>query len=196
MLFFLLNYVLFIRHVFLDRDFDKHVERTKDRPLASGELSLNQALVFLGLNLSCGLAILTTLNMQCIKLGFLVMPLVVSYPLMKRMTNFPQLVLGMTFNWGALMGWTAVLGEISLQHTIPLYISGVCWTLVYDTLYGYQDRKDDLKLGLKSTSLYLGEKPQVPLSVLCGAMVAGLFTTGYINGLSLPYYALVRASIN
>ena len=196
MLFFLLNYVLFIRHVFLDRDFDKHVERTKDRPLASGELSLNQALVFLGLNLSCGLAVLTSLNIQCIKLGFLVMPLVVSYPLMKRMTNFPQLVLGMTFNWGALMGWTAVLGETSLYHTIPLYISGVCWTLVYDTLYGYQDRKDDLKLGLKSTSLYLGEKPQVPLSVLCGAMVAGLFTTGYINGLSLPYYALVRASIN
>lgn len=174
-----------------DRDFDKHVERTKDRPLASGELSLNQALVFLGLNLSCGLAVLTSLNMPCIKLGFLVMPLVICYPLMKRMTNFPQLVLGMTFNWGALMGWTAIMGETSLYHTFPLYISGVCWTLIYDTLYGYQDRKDDLKLGLKSTSLYLGEKPQVPLSILCGAMVAGLVRTGYTNDLSLPYYALV-----
>lgn len=173
------------------RDFDKHVERTKDRPLASGEISLKQALAFLGLNLSCGLAVLTSLNMPCIKLGFLVMPLVVSYPLMKRLTNFPQLVLGMTFNWGALMGWTAIMGEPSLYHTFPLYISGICWTLVYDTLYGYQDRKDDLKLGLKSTSLYLGENPQVPLSALCAGMMAGLVTTGYTNELSSLYYTLV-----
>ena len=89
------------------------------------------------------------------------------------------------------MGWTAVMGETSLYHTFPLYISGVCWTLVYDTLYGYQDRKDDLKLGLKSTSLYLGEKPQMPLSALSGGVVAGLIATGYTNGLSLPYYVLV-----
>ena len=89
------------------------------------------------------------------------------------------------------MGWTAITGELSLYHTLPLYASGVCWTLVYDTLYGYQDRKDDRKLGLKSTSLYLGENPQMPLTVLCGGMMTGLVMTGYTNGLALPYFVLV-----
>lgn len=80
-------------------------------------------------------------------LGFASMPLVILYPLMKRFTNYPQLVLGLAFNWGALMGWMAIHGELGIP-TIPLYIGGVFWTLVYDTLYGYQDRKDDKKLGI------------------------------------------------
>lgn len=130
-----------------DKDFDKHVERTKSRPLASGELSVRQAVGFLALQLSCGLGVLVTLNNSSIILGLASMPLVVAYPLMKRFTNWPQLVLGFTFNWGALLGWTAVHGSCSVEHCVPLYLGGVCWTLVYDTLYGYQDRKDDAKLG-------------------------------------------------
>lgn len=130
-----------------DREFDKHVERTKNRPLATGALSVYQALAFLGCNLSAGLAVLLSFNFNSILLGFCSMPFVISYPLMKRFTNFPQLLLGLTFNWGALMGWTAVHGSISLVNVLPLYAAGVCWTLVYDTLYAYQDRKDDLKLG-------------------------------------------------
>lgn len=130
-----------------DQDFDKHVERTKNRPLASGQISTKQALVFLSAQLSTGLGVLLTFNHTTIVLGMASMPLVIIYPLMKRFTNWPQLVLGLAFNWGALVGWTAVTGEYSLQHMLPLYFSGVCWTLVYDTLYGYQDRKDDAKLG-------------------------------------------------
>lgn len=121
-----------------DRDFDKHVERTKNRPLANGSISVPQALGFLAAQLTCGLGVLVSLDPSCISLGFLSMPLVIAYPLMKRFTNWPQLVLGLTFNWGALMGWTAVHGTTSLEHVLPLYAAGVCWTLVYDTLYGYQ----------------------------------------------------------
>jgi 4-hydroxybenzoate polyprenyltransferase len=130
-----------------DRDFDKHVERTKLRPLASGEVTVAEALVFLFGQLSCGLLILVSFNYSTIVWGFASMPLVIAYPLMKRFTNWPQLVLGLTFNWGVIVGWTAVQGSLSLLPVLPLYFSGVCWTLVYDTLYGYQDREDDKKLG-------------------------------------------------
>ena len=89
------------------------------------------------------------------------------------------------------MGWTSVTGALSLSHTLPLYISGICWTLVYDTLYGYQDRKDDSRLGLKSTALYLGDKPQLPLTLITSGMISGLFITGFTSELSLAYYVLV-----
>lgn len=131
-----------------DKDFDKHVERTKTRPLASGAISVPQALGLLGLQLTAGLAVLVGLNPTSIALGMASMPLVVAYPLMKRFTYWPQFVLGLTFNWGSLLGYTAVTGSMSsLTAALPLYGAGVCWTLIYDTLYGYQDRDDDSKLG-------------------------------------------------
>jgi 4-hydroxybenzoate polyprenyltransferase len=167
-----------------DKEFDKHVERTRSRPLASGALSVKQALGFLSLQLCAGFAVLVSLNAECVLLSLASMPLVVAYPLMKRYTNWPQLVLGLTFNWGALVGWTAAAGspqsilvdivsaggdttvvgtverllDLSvaaasrlpvglLESALPLYGAGVCWTLVYDTLYGYQDRKDDRRIG-------------------------------------------------
>ena len=143
-----------------DKDFDKHVERTRARPLASGQLSVPQALTFLGLQLACGLGVLVSFNTPTIILGLCSMPLVVAYPLMKRFTNWPQLVLGCTFNWGALVGWTAIAGDLSLAHTLPLYLAGVSWTLVYDTIYGYQDRKDDAKIGIYILQFigYVGQK--------------------------------------
>ena len=122
-----------------DQDYDKHVERTKHRPLASGQLTTNQALMFLGGQLTVGSGVLMSFDTTCVALGLCSMPLVVLYPLCKRFTNWPQLVLGLAFNWGALMGWPALHpGELGLVHTLPLYAAGVCWTLVYDTLYGYQ----------------------------------------------------------
>lgn len=130
-----------------DQDFDKKVERTKSRPLASGALTTKDALAFLALQLSGGLAILSTFNYTSILAGFASMPFVISYPLMKRITYWPQFVLGLTFNWGVWVGWTAIYDSVNFTQLLPLYGAGVCWTLVYDTLYGYQDRKDDVKIG-------------------------------------------------
>jgi 4-hydroxybenzoate polyprenyltransferase len=119
-----------------DADFDKKVSRTKTRPLASGELTHKQALGFLAVQLTAGLGVLLSLphTMYCFHLGAASLPLVVAYPLMKRYTNMPQLVLGMTFNWGAFMGWAATYGSLDWTVVGPLYASGVAWTLVYDTL--------------------------------------------------------------
>lgn len=177
-----------------DKDFDRHVDRTKNRPLASGTITVPQALGFLAFKLSLGLGVLVSLNENCILMGFASMPLVVAYPLMKRFLNVPQFVLGLTFNWGALMGWTAVCGSCSLPNVIPLYFGGICWTLVYDTLYGYQDRKDDAKLGLKSAALFLGDKPQIPLTLLSCGMIGCLGAAGYATGLTAPYFVGVGAT--
>ena len=173
-----------------DRDIDKHVERTKHRPLASGKLNVTQALQFLALQLSTGLGILLTFNYDTILLGMASMPLVIVYPLMKRYSNWPQATLGLAFNWGALVGWSSVLGAVdtSLLYAVPLYLSGVCWTLVYDTIYGYQDKNDDKKLGLKSVAITLGDKPQMALSAIAGGMMLGLVTVGELNHLNWPYY--------
>lgn len=124
-----------------DRDFDGKVARTKTRPLAAGLLTQRQALGFLGAELTAGLAVLLTLNDFAIVLGAASMPLVIAYPLMKRFTHWPQLILGLTFNWGALLGWAAVHGSCDWSVVLPLYSSGVCWTIVYDTIYAHQDTK-------------------------------------------------------
>ena len=119
-----------------DSEFDKRVSRTRTRPLASGELTHVQALAFLGIQLTAGLGVLLSLphTLYCFQLGAASLPLVAVYPLMKRYTNWPQLVLGMTFNWGAFMGWAATYGSLDWTVVGPLYASGVAWTLVYDTL--------------------------------------------------------------
>jgi len=94
----------------------------------------------------------------------------------------------LTFNWGVWVGWTAIHDSISYSSLLPLYTAGVCWTLVYDTLYGYQDRSDDVKIGVKSVPLYLGDRPQIPLTMISTGMLAGLMATGYATELSLPFY--------
>ncbi|KAI8078053.1 UbiA prenyltransferase family-domain-containing protein, partial [Gilbertella persicaria] len=141
-----------------DRDIDDKVERTKIRPITSGVIRPSQAIAFLGLQLSAGLAVLTQLNMYSIALGASSLSLVVTYPLMKRITYWPQTVLGLAFNWGALLGWSAMIGSLDLAVVGPLYVGGVCWTLVYDTIYAHQDKKDDVKVGVKSTALRFGQK--------------------------------------
>ncbi len=151
-----------------DRDLDKMVERTQDRPLAAGTVSIKQASVFLATLLLIGLTILLQLNTTTILLGFITIPLIVSYPLMKRITWWPQAFLGLTFNFSALMGWTAVTGEIGLP-AILLYAAGIFWTLGYDTIYAHQDKEDDVMAGIKSTALKFGTHSKL---WICGFYVA------------------------
>jgi len=175
-----------------DADYDAQVSRTPTRPLASGELTKHQAFGFLALQLSTGLAVLLSLPHTefCFGVGAASLPLVVCYPLMKRFTNWPQLVLGLTFNWGAFMGWAAAYGDIRPDVVMPLYFSGVCWTLVYDTLYAHQDKKDDAKLGLKSTALHFGTNTKPILYGFSALVFSGWLITGYNIGFTSPLYYL------
>ncbi|KAK9074647.1 hypothetical protein SSX86_007245 [Deinandra increscens subsp. villosa] len=135
----------------LDRDIDTKVERTKLRPIASGALTPFQGVAFLGIQLLLGLGILLQLNNYSRVLGASSLLLVFSYPLMKRITFWPQAFLGLTFNWGALLGWTAIRGSLDPAVVLPLYLSGVFWTLVYDTIYAHQEIKSHRKLGSNSS---------------------------------------------
>ena len=139
-----------------DRDLDKQVERTQSRPIASGQVSVKQTLVFLAGLLALGLLILLQMNTLTIVLGVLSLGLVIAYPLMKRITWWPQAFLGLTFNFGALMGWSAVTSTIELP-AILLYIGGFFWTLGYDTIYAHQDTEDDALVGVKSTARLFGD---------------------------------------
>ncbi|KAI7895577.1 4-hydroxybenzoate polyprenyl transferase [Mucor mucedo] len=173
-----------------DRDIDDKVERTKIRPITSGVISPKQAIGFLGLQLTAGLGILTQLNTYSILLGAASLSLVVTYPLMKRVTYWPQTVLGLAFNWGALLGWSAMTGSLDLTVAGPLYLGGVCWTLVYDTIYAHQDKKDDIKAGVKSTALRFGEKTPQWLAGFSSGFVGLTALAGFMNDQGLPFYAI------
>ncbi|TKY86602.1 hypothetical protein EX895_004241 [Sporisorium graminicola] len=157
-----------------DVKMDRMVERTKTRPLAAGDITQFQALSFLGVQLSAGLAVLVNLNLYSIMLGAASLGVVVLYPLMKRITYWPQLVLGFAFNWGAMLGWSAVAGAVDWAVVLPLYAGSIFWTLVYDTIYAHQDKTDDVHAGVKSTALLFGDKTKPILSAFSASTV-GLF---------------------
>ena len=136
----------------IDKDFDKQVERTKKRPIASGKISVIQSFVYVLILCLLSLLVLLEFNFLTICLGLGSMFLAFSYPFMKRITYWPQLFLGITFNWGLIMAWTSMVNDISLD-VIILYISAIFWTLGYDTIYGTQDISDDEIIGLKSTAI-------------------------------------------
>ena len=136
----------------IDKDFDKQVERTKKRPIASGKISVIQSFVYVIILCLLSLLVLLEFNFLTICLGLGSMFLAFSYPFMKRITYWPQLFLGITFNWGLIMAWTSMVNNISLEGMI-LYISAIFWTLGYDTIYGTQDISDDEIIGLKSTAI-------------------------------------------
>ncbi len=138
-----------------DREFDKQVERTKNRPLACGELSVRQALVLLLALLVLSLLVAIYLGTAVLMWSALALAPVAIYPFMKRISWWPQLFLGLTFNWGALVGWVAVRGEVEWPALL-LYAGCVLWTLGYDTIYAHQDKLDDARIGIKSTALRLG----------------------------------------
>jgi 4-hydroxybenzoate polyprenyltransferase len=140
-----------------DTDFDGKVERTKQRPIPSGRVSKKHALVFLTLQLIIGLFVLLQFNWFTIKLAAASLIIVAIYPFMKRFTYWPQFVLGLAFNWGALVGWSSVTGSLSWPPLL-LYAAGVFWTLAYDTIYAHQDKDDDILIGVKSTALLFGVK--------------------------------------
>ena len=136
----------------VDKDFDKKVKRTKRRPIASGKISIKKSLMFVMILCALAFLILIQFNFLTIALGLGSMFLAFSYPFMKRITYWPQLFLGLTFNWGIIMAWAAINNDITIE-IITLYISAIFWTLGYDTIYGAQDMSDDEIIGLKSTSI-------------------------------------------
>lgn len=140
----------------VDRKIDAAVERTRVRPIAAGEVSVFQAVLFMAAQLVVGAVVLFSLKPQVLGFGFAVLVLIATYPFMKRITFWPQLFLGLNFNWGALIGWVAVTGHLAAP-AILLYLAGIAWTLGYDTIYAHQDKLDDVKIGVKSTALRFGE---------------------------------------
>nr|VWO99253.1 Putative non-ribosomal peptide ligase/ polyketide synthase hybrid [Ganoderma boninense] len=171
-----------------DRNLDKGVERTKTRPLAAGEITPTQAFTFLGLQLSAGLGVLTQLNWYSILLGASSLSVVTIYPFMKRVTHWPQAVLGLAFNWGALLGWSAVAGVTNWSVCLPLYAGGICWTLVYDTVYAHQDKKDDVTMGIRSTALLFGERTRPVLAALSASSMSFITYAGFLNGQGPLFY--------
>jgi len=144
----------------VDRNFDKKVQRTKERPVASGKISVVGAFIYIILLCSIALLILLQFNLLTITLGMGSMILAFTYPFMKRFTYWPQLFLGLTFNWGIIMGWTSIANSISIEPII-LYLAAIFWTLGYDTIYGLQDIHDDEIIGIKSTSIKFKNKVKI-----------------------------------
>ncbi|XP_048740813.2 4-hydroxybenzoate polyprenyltransferase, mitochondrial-like isoform X2 [Ostrea edulis] len=173
-----------------DKDYDRRVERTKLRPLASGELTQFQGLMCLASMLSVSLGILLQLNWYSVVLGAASMGLVITYPLAKRYTFWPQALLGVTLNWGVLIAWSGIHG--CLQTTvIPLYLACVLYTIFYDTIYSHQDKYDDMLIGVKSTALKFGDQTKVWLTGFGTAMVSLLALSGKMCDQTWPYYTAV-----
>ncbi len=161
-----------------DIKLDAAVERTRTRPLASGEISVTRALQVLAVLLGLSFLILITLPFAAILLGVLSLVLVAVYPGMKRVTWWPQLFLGLTFNWGALMGWAAVTGSLA-RPALLLYVSGIFWTLCYDTIYAHQDKEDDALVGIKSTARLFGKNSKYYVGVFFALSLAFLLKAKY-----------------
>lgn len=174
-----------------DRNIDAKVARTKTRPLPSGEITVTQALCFLFFLLCLGFSLLIQLNLTAISIGALSLIPITIYPLMKRVTFWPQLFLGITFNLSALIGWASITGSLSLEAYL-LYISGIFWTLGYDTLYAHQDKHDDKKIGMKSTALALNTKTKLWVSIFYALSYLGVFFAYY---LSMTDFSLLRIAV-
>jgi 4-hydroxybenzoate polyprenyltransferase len=172
----------------VDRNFDAKVARTVLRPIANGDITVRQALLFLMLQLSIGMMVVSQFNPYAMLLAISSLGLVVLYPFAKRFTYWPQLVLGLTFNWGALVGWAAVRGELGWP-AVALYVGGVFWTLGYDTIYAHQDKEDDVLIGVKSSALALGDKTQAGLFIFYGATVLSFGLSGYLIDAQIYFYA-------
>lgn len=177
----------------VDRDFDGRVARTADRPIPSGAVTLRGAIAFLLAQLLAGLAILLAFDATTIALGVASLVLVFTYPLMKRVTWWPQFFLGLTFNWGVLMGWTAVAGALGAPALL-LYAGGIAWTLGYDTIYAHQDKEDDALVGVKSSARRLGDRTRPALFAFYAAAAALFGAAGHAAGLSWPFWVALAAA--
>ena len=173
----------------LDKKYDAQVVRTKNRPIASGKISIKLAVIYSLLLCLFALLVLLNFNLFTIILALGSMPLAFTYPLMKRFTYWPQLFLGITFNYGLILGWTAIKGEISIVPVL-FYLGAIFWTLGYDTIYGYQDIKDDEIIGLKSTSIKFKGKAKKFLFACYTSLLFFFLIGGYKMDFHVSYYLL------
>jgi 4-hydroxybenzoate polyprenyltransferase len=165
----------------VDRDLDKRVERTRSRPIPSGQVSVAQAIGFMALQALVGLAVLLQFNRFTVMCGFASLLVVAIYPFMKRITYWPQIVLGLAFSWGALMGWPAAFGRLDWPALV-LYAGAISWVIGYDTIYAHQDREDDLLIGIKSTALLFQENTRPMLALFYAGAVVLIGTAGVMAG--------------
>jgi 4-hydroxybenzoate polyprenyltransferase len=170
----------------VDRDLDARVERTRSRPIPSGQVSVRGAAAFLLLQALVGLAVLLQFNGFTILVGFASLAVVAIYPFMKRITYWPQIVLGLAFSWGALMGWPAIFGRLDGPAYL-LYAGAIAWVIGYDTVYAHQDREDDALIGVKSTALLFGEHTKPLLAVFYTLAVALLALAGWSAGTGVAF---------
>ena len=171
----------------LDKEFDKKVSRTKNRPIASGKVSIKLSLAYVIFLCLIALLVLLNFNTLTIVLALGSMPLAFSYPLMKRFTYWPQLFLGITFNYGLILGWTSVVGEINIAPII-FYLGAIFWTLAYDTIYGFQDIKDDEIIGIKSTSIKFKNNPKKFVFVCFSLLTLSILISGYLMNFNYLFY--------
>ena len=171
----------------LDRKFDEKVFRTKNRPIASGKVSIKLGLLYASLLCLLAFLVLINFNFFTIIIALASMPLAFTYPLMKRFTYWPQLFLGITFNYGLILGWTSIIPEINLTSLI-FYFGAIFWTLGYDTIYGFQDIKDDEIIGIKSTSIKFKSNPIIFLYLCYIIFLSSLIFVGLLNDFNKWYF--------
>ncbi len=171
----------------LDRKIDKMVERTKNRPIASGQISVQHSLILVLILCSAAFFILIQFNLYTIVLGLASMPFAFTYPLMKRFTYWPQFFLGVTFNYGIIMAWVSITNEINI-YPIILYFGAIFWTLGYDTIYGFQDIKDDEIIGVRSTSIKFKKNPKLFLISCYSIFYISLIVLGIFMSYNLYYF--------
>ena len=173
-----------------DKEFDKKVLRTKNRPIALGKISVIRGLVYTVILCLLAFIILIQFNFLTIALAVISMPLAFTYPLMKRYTYWPQLFLGITFNYGLILGWISITNEFNIEPLI-LYFGAIFWTLGYDTIYGFQDMSDDEIIGLKSTSIKFKSNPNLFLTICYVIFLVSLFLIGLIMNFNQLYFILL-----
>ncbi len=170
-----------------DKNFDKLVARTKNRPIASGKISIRLAIIYAAALCIIAFLVLINFNKFTILMALISMPFVLTYPLMKRFTHWPQLFLGITFNYGLVLAWISIINEISLIPII-FYLGAIFWTLGYDTIYGYQDIKDDEIIGVKSTSIKFKNNPKKFILICYLTFIAALILIGVLMKFNLFYF--------
>ena len=175
---------------YIDRDIDAKVARTAGRPIPSGQVTPNQALTFATLLACIAFLVLIQFNWFTIQVGVASLAIVAIYPFLKRYTNWPQVGLGLAFNWGALLGWTAIKGSIGWPAAL-LYVGSICWTIGYDTIYAHQDKKDDESIGLKSTAITFGDNSPIWIGGFYAAAVTLWLVAGFLAGAHLIFVTAV-----
>lgn len=176
----------------LDRNLDNKVARTTERPIASGRVSVPQAVAWMGVQCFAGLAVLLSLPFECFYLGALSLPFVAAYPLFKRFTYYPQLMFAICFSWGCLLGFPAVGAPLNMMVAGPLFVANFLWGILYDTIYAHQDKLYDIKAGIKSTALAWGDNTKPVLYGLGAAQAVAFVGAGVMNTMG-PFFYLTAA---